>query len=511
MGWFRAVGGFVCAAVTVSACVLPLEQPLTPTAQAQSEDGCRTAPVRGFGFDLYGGWKGEQRTATGRFTVQRVGDGFSLFTPLGNMFYASGPTGIDAIGDYIGGTSESPYNDAIIARYGNETAWADETYKRMCRFGMRAMGGWVNDVDVARFAGRLAYAVNVDIYAAMPAVPTDPGSPKPRRDVFVADARDRAERAVRSKTLVTRCASDPWCIGVYVENEAPYAPSFFGAGSHLDVYLTEPAGTAGKVALQKFFMRRYPDVRTFNAVWNTTLSDWSDFQSLTALGPCPASPDWTDDFCVINGPDPQRVDRENFEAEVAGNNARLADSVLAAIEPAMLNLGPRLVIESHSPKVLRAISAPADIVSVNNYDVADAASLILTPELKARYAQLGYLSFEPFRRLRQIAAITRKPIWVSEWFYRVARPEGSRPPILPERPDPRTRADAAARYLDELLAMPFVVGDSWFQWPDQPIEGRADGENQLIGIVDINDNPNEPLVTELSRRYRSAAQRSHTR
>ncbi len=501
--------------------IVPVLAPLTNAAHASehaktivgpwtSEDSCATPPVHGFGFDRYGGWKGQHRRATGRFRVDHVGTGFSLFTPLGNAFFANGATGIGPLGDTISDGS-SPYHDAVIARYGSDAAWSDATLRRLCALGMRTMGGWVAPSEVDLFAGRLAYTVNVDVYGSLPAVATGPGGNKPRRDVFVANAADLARAAVHANPLVDRCASDPWCIGVFNENEQPYAPAIYAGGTHLDVYLSQPAGAPGKSALQRFFMHRYgtQNPRRFNQVWGTSLQRWSDFQLLSALGGCAPDVGWTDDLCMLDESNDRVADRINFEAEVAGKVARLADSVLNEIEPKMLNLGPRLVVAPYSRQLLRAISAPADIVSVNNYDVEQIANLILTPAQRARMAQLGLLSFQPYKRLAQVAAATHKPVWVSEWFYRTARPGiASTPPFLPERPDPNTRAAAAAHYLNQLLGMPFVVGESWFQWQDQPIVGRqADGENQLIGIVDINDDLNQPLARRLANLYQGIIDR----
>src|SRR5215208_2771845 len=106
------------------------------------------------------------------------------------------------------------------------------------------------------------------------------------------------------------------------------------------------------------------------------------------------------------------TDRMDFEAEVAGRVARLADAVLNEIAPKMLNLGPRLVVAPYSRQLVRAIGAPADIVSVNNYDVEQIANLILTPAQHMKMDQLGLLSFQPYKRLAQVAAATHKPVWV---------------------------------------------------------------------------------------------------
>ena len=475
-----------------------------------SEDSCHTPPIHGFGFDRYGGWKGLHRNATGRFRVDRLGAGFSLLTPLGNAFFANGATGLGPLGDTIANGS-SPYHDAVTARYGTDAAWSDATFQRLCALGMRTMGGWASPSEVDLFAGRLAYTVNIDIYASLPTVTTGPGGNKPRRDAFADDAVDRARTAAHANPLVDRCAIDPWCIGVFNENEQPYAPAIFAGGTHVDVYLSQPAGSPGKSALQRFFAHRYGDQAParFNEVWGTTLQHWSDFQDLTALGDCAPDASWLDDLCMIDESPARFTDRMDFEAEVAGRVARLADAVLNEIAPKMLNLGPRLVVAPYSRQLLRAIGAPADIVSVNNYDVEQVVNLIFTPAQQMKMDQLGLLSFRPYKRLAQVAAATHKPVWVSEWFYRTARPGmSSFPPFLPERPDATTRADAAAWYLKQLLNMPFVVGESWFQWQDQPIVGRqADGENQLIGVVDIHDDLNQPLAQRLTRLYRGIVDR----
>ncbi|MDZ7637752.1 MAG: hypothetical protein U5J83_05810 [Bryobacterales bacterium] len=38
------------------------------------------------------------------------------------------------------------------------------------------------------------------------------------------------------------------------------------------------------------------------------------------------------------------------------------------------------------------------------------------------------------------------------------------------------------------------IGTSWFQWVDQPVTGRMDGENYNIGLVDVTDRPYTELL-----------------
>jgi agarase len=43
-----------------------------------------------------------------------------------------------------------------------------------------------------------------------------------------------------------------------------------------------------------------------------------------------------------------------------------------------------------------------------------------------------------------------------------------------------------------------MVGYHWFEYTDEPAEGRFDGENSNYGLVDINDNPWTILVEKMT-------------
>ena len=48
--------------------------------------------------------------------------------------------------------------------------------------------------------------------------------------------------------------------------------------------------------------------------------------------------------------------------------------------------------------------------------------------------------------------------------------------------------------MESCLDHPRVVGAHWFQWRDQPLTGRADGENYQIGFLTGTDAPYPELV-----------------
>jgi hypothetical protein len=57
--------------------------------------------------------------------------------------------------------------------------------------------------------------------------------------------------------------------------------------------------------------------------------------------------------------------------------------------------------------------------------------------------------------------------------------------------------------VEQAAAMPDLVGAHYFQWNDQHVAGRFDGENWQIGVVDVCQQPYREFV--------SAARRSHAR
>ena len=56
------------------------------------------------------------------------------------------------------------------------------------------------------------------------------------------------------------------------------------------------------------------------------------------------------------------------------------------------------------------------------------------------------------------------------------------------------RGDVFRYYTENAFAHPGLIGTSWFQWCDQNINGRFDGENYNCGFVDVTDRPYPHMV-----------------
>ena len=126
-------------------------------------------------------------------------------------------------------------------------------------------------------------------------------------------------------------------------------------------------------------------------------------------------------------------------------------------------LGARFAGKVPDP-VLRGARA-ADVISVNIY------------------------SFDPRPLVEHVFRVTGKPVLITEFAFRaedsgLPNTKGAGPKV----PDQGARARAYADYVTWLESLPEAVGYHWFEWSDEPKEGRFDGENSNYGFVKIEDD-----------------------
>ena len=123
-------------------------------------------------------------------------------------------------------------------------------------------------------------------------------------------------------------------------------------------------------------------------------------------------------------------------------------------------------------------SAPDPVLKAN--DVFDVFSI-------------NIYAFEPPReRIERIHALTKRPILIGEFHF--GAPERGYAPSLVMVKDQTERGAAYQYYLERAAVLPQVVGAHYFQFADQPVTGRFDGENYNIGFVNQLDVPYPELV-----------------
>ena len=348
--------------------------------------------------DEFGGWEGgPQLEATGFFHTEKVNGKWWLVDPKGRLFFSLGITCLYAgTGTPVtdgraawfeqlpdsGPAVAVPYWSKkremffgiqnLIRKYGDnyEPPYAESTHRRFKAWGINTLGNWAHEY---------IWKLRLTPYCATIATKWRPLATDVDFPAFVADLRAKAE------DLAAKMRDDPWCVGVFVDNELDWN----GCGSE-----------AGEVA-EKY----YSTVR----------------------------------------------------------------AVLKEVLPNHLYLGSRI---HFAPEAVWLASARhCDVVSHNFYE------------------------FEPSYDLP--AGAPDKPIIIGEFHFGI-KGRGHLVGGCVTVFDEKARAECFKHYVRACLDNPRYVGCHWFQYQNQPVSGRGDGENYNDGFVTVCDVP-YPEMVEASR------------
>jgi hypothetical protein len=324
-------------------------------------------------------------------------------------------------------------------------------HQRLRAWGLNTMGAWSEPVATAMKRTPYTAILRID-------------APRIAPGLDVPDVYDRAfPKAVRAACEVERRASgdDPWCIGVFVDNEIEWR----NGPEIVPEILTAPAEQPGKRALCSFLRQRHGNIAKLNAAWSTAFRTWTD---------------WLVSTNKFSPPGAEK-DLAAFNEDLTDRYYRIAAQVFKRAMPYRLNLGTRF--HTGNRAAIRAAAKYCDVVSFNKY--AHSVRGIPLPEGINRPILVGEFHFAAWDR-SFTASPARSALSLAQ------------------------RADAYRYYVASALDDPRVVGVHWFQYLDQPLTGRADGENWPVGFVDVTDTPYESLtaasreIGELMYQRRSA-------
>ena len=94
--------------------------------------------------------------------------------------------------------------------------------------------------------------------------------------------------------------------------------------------------------------------------------------------------------------------------------------------------------------------------------------------------------------MASLTSILGRPVLIGEFHLGV--PADGLGAGLVQTANQAERAKGYRYYLEKAAALPCFVGAYWFQWADEPVLGRMDGENYNIGFVDVTNRPYLELV-----------------
>ncbi len=355
--------------------------------------------------DRFGGWSsGPKLRASGYFRTEKVGGKWWLVDPDGHLFfslgvtcvYADNSTPITGREDYFEWVPDStvpgwwffePEKRAMfnfiehneLIKYGSDwkTHFAETAHRRFRSWGINTIGNWSH--EYVWKLRRTPYVATIDC-SSETRIRTDRegqfGRPVP--DVFspgfVADIR------ARLGALAAKIKDDPWCVGVFIDNELAWTS------------LSEPEPVA-----------------------------------------------------------------ERYFSTIASEFKRAL--------PNHLYLGCRFAWADDP--VWRAASRHCDVVSFNFYERRPTKDLP--------------------------SGSVDKPLIVGE-FHFGALDRGMLGSACAPTFDQQERAHCFADFVNDCLDRQRIVGCHWFQYQDQALTGRLDGENLQIGFTSVCDVPYPELV-----------------
>ncbi len=267
-------------------------------------------------------------------------------------------------------------------------------------------------------------------------------------DDWFSDAFAQHAASVAASTVAPR-RDDPNLIGWVTDSELRWGPDWRGQGQLLDEYAQLPPGSPGRAVADRH------------------------------VG-----------------------DPIGFLAELAERYFAVTTAAIRAQDPNHLILGVKQISQLTPTVVLEAARRHVDVFTVDDY------ALIPGLEDLIRTTWPMYLPRDD--HLAAIYDVVRRPLMVMEYSFRAADVgvPNSYPPIFPTLPTQAARAGAFASYSHALYATPWVVGDQWFEYVDEPAGGRFDGEDSNFGIVSTADVPYSTLVDRMAEVHATTPSRT---
>ncbi len=432
-------------------------------------------------WNQYGGWtKGPQLNATGFFRVEKQKGQWWLVDPTGRLFWSHGvdcvnfgsstpiseresyfqwlPKEDDAFARFYGRGNWAPHGfykgkryrtfdfaaANLMRKYGEDfyETTAQLCHRRLRSWGMNTIGNWSQrDIYLKRKTPYVA-----TIHTSSRSIEGSEGYWGKFFDVFDPAFRQSLKKRIEAEK--DKSIGDPWCIGFFVHNELSW-----GNETSLAVAaLKSPADQHAKKAFVKVLREKYETIEKLNRAWGSGYGSWDGLLKSRVE------------------PDKKQAhgDLTAFYTMIAETYFRIIREELKAAAPHQLYLGCRFAWAND--RAVKAAAKYCDVVSYNRY----AHSIRSLPVPKG----------------------LEKPIIIGE-FHFGALDRGMFHTGLVACTDQRGRAQKYREYVFGALRDWRIVGTHWFQYRDQALTGRGDGENYQIGLVDGCDNPYPETIEAL--------------
>jgi hypothetical protein len=370
---------------------------------------------------------------------------------------AAGPSeGMEDLYEWLPGGNEEQYKDAfsgsqisfhtvnLIRAFGPDwrNRWERLTTGFMKQWRFNTIANW-SDRQFIRHA-KLPYVLNMQ------------GFPTTEKNLFrdFPDVYDPVyrQRSAAFASQLEQVKNDPYLIGYFLSNEPHWA--FGGHNLALEMLGTAESSFTKK-ELTRFLKKKYKnDLAAFNRAWNLKLSAFEGLETAVIRRAAQLTP-------------AAEKELNEFSGLMVDTYVKTVCEEVKKTDPNHLNLGLRYAYVS-SDLCYRA-GAFFDVFSIN-----------------------GYSSPKP-PNTAEVARRSGKPVMIGE-FHFGATDRGLPATGIQGAANQTERGVAYQHYVEQGFARPEVVGLHYFQWNDQPVLGRFDGENYNIGLVDICNQPYPELT-----------------
>lgn len=374
-------------------------------------------------------------------------------SPEGRLFYSKGVNIVTGFKE----TEKSRCKQAFY--WGNfhssMESWQHEVSARLRNWGFNTRGGWSDpspNID-------LALTVDLELGRHSSYHWFDPFDPTMEQAVLE-----------KARELTAPYRNDPRLLGYYTDNEVGWwnSPLF-------EWYLKKDWDNHTKRVLWQIIHDHYA------GQWDRLLTDWVPQGSLSSFEGLKQG-----DSALKLRPGGEGIHLiDRFLQRCAGHYYRTMANALRQAHPGALILGDRLPLYYHQDAVL-SMGDNVDILSTNyNVDVAD-----------------GWVAPYYFDGLRHL---TKKPVLVTEFFFaaqenrsgnrnQTAGNAHPKPGHLMTVATQAERAWGLSNALHNFARFPNIVGAHWFQYSDEPLGGREDGEDYNMGLIDTSNRPYEEVT-----------------
>jgi len=420
----------------------------------------------------YGGWtKGPKFDATGHFYAIKRNGVWWLVDPEGCLFWSHGVNCVGAgnaitptsdrehlfaelpcnsckgqgssvaHGYYVGKTPYNTYNftaSNLILKYGDDwkRLYAETVHKRLRAWGMNTIANW-SDLEVYKLR-KTPYAVTLK--TSCPVIAGSTGYWGQFRDPFHLDFRKNLAATMSKQQEI---ADDPWCIGIFVDNELGW-----GNDTSLSTAaMVSPATQPAKVAVVDMLRKKYVTIEKFNAAWQTAHADWN---------------------ALLTATDAPNMKNETVVADLRDGYSLIAEKYFSVIRDELKKVAPNKLyfgcrFAGVNDRAVHAADKFCDVISFNRY----------------KY------DFSDFKLPQGVD----KAVMIGEFHFGALDRGMLRAGLCPTA-NQQERAAAYEKYVYSALEHPNIVGTHWFLYGDQATTGRGlDGENYQIGLVDVCDTP----------------------